>query len=191
MGGAEGTDVRRLDRGEVQRPVVLRTLRFHHAAGQEIQTVLTGPLRRAQTGPAVPQPVPQAGGVRLHPVGEVLESLAPAEACGRLTAHEVQQPPHPLVAEVLGVRCVGVQRSLDPLVVHRRAHADARVQPSSGQEVDRRQVLGQSQRVLPAERGDGDAERDAVGALRSGGQYGDGTRPVRARTRPGRRGVPG
>jgi hypothetical protein len=112
--------------------------------------------------------------VGLHPVGEGLEPFRPAEVRRRLAPHEVQQPLHPPVAEVLGVGRVRVERALDLVEVHRRAHADARVEPSPGQQVDGGQVLGEAQRVLPAERDDRRAEFDAAGALRGRGQDGDG-----------------
>ncbi len=110
----------------------------------------------------------------MHPVREDLEALDPAEVRGRLAPHEVQQPLHPPVAEVLGVGRVRVERALDLVEVHRRAHTDARVEPAAGQQVDGGQVLGQPQRVLPAERDDRRAELDAAGALGGRGQDRDG-----------------
>jgi hypothetical protein len=57
--------------------------------------------------------------------------------------------------------------------VHRRADADARVEPAPGQDVDRRQVLGQAQRIFPAQRDDRGAQLDPAGALGGGGEHGD------------------
>ena len=58
--------------------------------------------------------------------------------------------------------------------VHRRADAHARVEPAAGEDVDGGEVLGQPQRVLPAERDDRGPELDPAGALRRGRQHGDG-----------------
>jgi hypothetical protein len=85
---------------------------------------------------------------------------------------QVEQAAHPPVAEVLGVRGVRVEGFLDVLPVHRRTDADPGVETAAGQDVHGGQVLGQAQRVLPAERGDGGAQLDAPGALGGGGQDG-------------------
>lgn len=147
---------------------------LHDTAGEEVHAVLTGPARRTQTATAVPEPPPQTGGVGLHPVREHLEALDTAEVRRALAPHEVQQAPHPLVGEVLGLGRVRVQRLLHLLVVHRRADADTRVDPAPGQDVDRCQVLGQAQRVLPAERDDRGAQLDTAGALRGRCHHRDG-----------------
>lgn len=136
--------------------------------------MFSGPPRRAQAASAVPQAAAETGGVRLHHIGEHLEALDPAEVGGGLAAHQVQQPPHPLMAEVLRVGGVRVQGLLDLLVVHRRADAHPRVEPAPGEDVDGGQVLREAQRVLPAQRDDRGAELDAPGALRGGGEDGDG-----------------
>jgi hypothetical protein len=107
----------------------------------------------------------------LDPVGEDLEAAGAAGVGGRLAAHEVQQPPHAFVAEVLDVRGVGIQGVLDGVVPHRRADADPWVQPSAGQDVDCRQVFGQPQRVLPPQRDHRGPQVDAAGALRRGRQH--------------------
>ena len=89
-----------------------------------------------------------------------------AEGAGRLAAHQPEQPVDPLVGEVLDVAGVRVERAADLVVPHRRADAQARVEPAAGEHVDGRPVLGEPERVLPAERGDGRAELDPAGALR-------------------------
>ena len=144
-----------LDLGEVGR-----VLGLDHVAGQEVHAVLAGPLRRPRAAAAVPEPVLQPGRVRLDPVGPLLDALGAAEGAGLLAADEPQQPLDALVAEVLGVGGVGVERGLDVVPVHRRADADAGVEPAAGEDVDGGEVLGQPQRVLPAERDDGGAELD-------------------------------
>ena len=85
----------------------------------------------------------------------------PLNVGDRLAAHEAQQPLDPSVGEVLDVGGVRVERVLDVVPVHRRPDADAGVEPAAGQHVDGGQVLGEPQRVLPAERGHGGAELDA------------------------------
>ena len=87
---------------------------------------------------------------------------------------EAQQPRHALVAEVLDVGGVRVERLADVVVAHRRPDAHARVQPAARQDVDGREILGQPQRVLPAQRDDGRSQRDPPGALGGGGEHGDG-----------------
>jgi hypothetical protein len=112
--------------------------------------------------------------VRLHLVRPLLDdALATGEGAGRLSADEPQQPGDPLVAEVLGVRRVGIQGALDVVPVHRRADADAGVEPAAGEDVDGREVLGEPERVLPAQGDDGCAQLDPAGPLRRGGQDGD------------------
>src|SRR4051794_34805625 len=160
MGGAEGPYVGELDPGEV-----LGLLSPDHAAGEEVHPVLARPLRRAKAGAAVPESRPQAGGVRLDPVGEHLDALDTTESRCRLAGHKAQQPLKPVIAEVLDVRRVGVERLLDPVEVHRRPDADPRVEPTSGQDVDGGEILSQAQRILPAERDDSGAQLDAAGAL--------------------------
>ena len=135
--------------------------------------MLAGPRGRAQAGAAVPEPGAQARRVRLHPVGELLDPLGAPEARRGLAGHEPQQPQHPLVAEVLGVGGVRVERGLDVVPVHRRADADAGVEPAAGEHVDGGEVLGQPQRVLPAERDHRGAELDPAGALGGGGEHRD------------------
>src|SRR3712207_7880572 len=61
----------------------------------------------------------------------------------------------------------GVERRPHVLPAHREAHADAGVEPPTGQHVDGGEVLRQAQRVLPAQRDDGGPELDAARALRS------------------------
>jgi len=58
--GAEGPDVRELDRLEI-----LGRLRPYYRRGQEVHLVLPGPPGRRQRGAAVPHPGPQPGRVRL------------------------------------------------------------------------------------------------------------------------------
>ena len=163
----EGPDLGQLLGAEVVRPLGL-----HHAAGQEVHPVLPGPPGRAQAAPAVPGPPGQAGRVRLDPVGEDLDPDRAAEVGGRLAAQVREQPLDPSVAEV-DVAAVGVERLPDVLVVHRRPDADPRVEPAAGQEVDGGQVLGQAQRVLPAERDHRRPQLDPAGPLGRGGQHGD------------------
>ena len=55
-----------------------------------------------------------------------LDALDAAEVGRRFAADEPQQPVHPLVAEVLDVGGIRVQRLFDLVVVHRRTDADAR-----------------------------------------------------------------
>jgi hypothetical protein len=81
--------------------------------------------------------------VRLDPLGEHLETLDAAEVTGWFAAHEAEQAAHPLITEILDVTGIGVERVPDLVVVHRRADADPRVEAAAGQDVDRRQVLGQ------------------------------------------------
>jgi len=113
-----------------------------------------------------------AGGVRLDAWRELLDALLAAERRHGVAAHAGQQPLDPLVAEVLHVVGVRVERVLDVVVVHRRADADARVEPAAGQHVHRGQVLGQAQRVLPAQRDHRRAQLDAAGPLGRRGQEG-------------------
>ena len=122
---------------------------------------------------AVPEPVGQARRVRLHPVGPLLDPLLARNGDAGSPRDEPQQPRHPLVAEVLDVGGVRVERVLDVVPVHRRPDADAGVEPAAGQHVDGRQVLGQPQRVLPAERGHRRAELDPARPLRGGREHGD------------------
>ncbi len=112
--------------------------------------------------------------MRLDAVGEDLEALGAAEVGGGFAADEGQQPAHPLVPEVLEVGGAGVEGVLDLVEVERRADADARVEPAAGQDVHGGQILGEAERVLPGERGDGGAQLDAGGALGGGGQNGYG-----------------
>jgi hypothetical protein len=168
---AEGLDLGVLDRGEVGG--VRGVLGPDHAAGQQGQPLLAGPPRGSEAGAAVPDPLGQPGRVRLDPVGELLGALDAAERAGRLAPDQPDQPEHPLVAEVLQIGGVGVEGAADVGEVPRRSDADAGVDPSPGQDVDSGQILGQPQRVLPAERGDGGAQLDAAGALGGGGQHRD------------------
>jgi hypothetical protein len=78
--------------------------------------------------------------VRLDAVGEHLEALGAPEVGDRFAADVVDQPANALVAEVLGVGGVRVQRALDLVVVPWRADADPRVEPAAGQQVDGGQV---------------------------------------------------
>jgi hypothetical protein len=166
---AEGLDVRGLDLGEV-----LGLLGLHHVGGQEVHPVLAGPRRRAQAAAAVPRATGQAGGVRLHAVRPLLDdALAAGEGRRALAAEEPQQPQYAPVAEVLGVGGVRVERLLHVVPVHRRADAHARVQPAAGEDVDGGEVLGQPQRVLPRQRGDGGAQPDPAGALGESREDGD------------------
>jgi hypothetical protein len=112
--------------------------------------------------------------VRLNPVGEDFESLPAAEISGGFAPHEVQQPLHPPVTEVLGVRGIRIQGVLDPVVEHRRADADTWIEAAAGQDINGGQVLGEPQRVFPAQRGNRGAEFDAPGALRGSRQHGHG-----------------
>jgi hypothetical protein len=160
--------MRQLHGGEV-----LRLLGAHHAGGEEVHRVLPGPPRRRQRGAAVPHPGPQPWRVRLHPVGELLESLGSAERHGRLTGDEPQQPRQALVGEILGVTGVGVQGAAHVIPVPRRPGAHSRVQPPAGQQVHGGQVLREPQRVLPAERDHRGAELDPRRALRRGREHGD------------------
>jgi hypothetical protein len=91
--------------------------------------------------------------VRLDPLGELLDPDRAAERARLLARDEAQQPQHALVAEVLDVGGVRVERVADVVVAHRRPDAHARVEPAAGQDVDGREVLGQPQRVLPARAG--------------------------------------
>src|SRR5580704_383780 len=111
--------------------------------------------------------------MRLHPAGELLHALATGERAGRLAPDQAQQPGHPLVAEVLEVRRVGVQRGLDGVEVHRRPDADPGIEPAAGQYVDRAEILGQPERVLPAERDHRRSQLDPAGPLRRRRQDGD------------------
>ena len=97
----------------------------------------------------------------------------PLERRSGRAADEAQQPGEALVAEVLHVARVGVERLADVGVVHRRADADPRVEPAAGQDVDGGEVLGEPQGVLPAERDHRGAQLDAPGALRRRGQHRD------------------
>lgn len=164
----------RPDLGELHLGEVLGLLRADHAAGQQVHPVFARPPGRAQTAGAVPQTPAQPRGVGLDPVGVHLEALDPAEAAGRLAAHQVQQPLHPAMAEVLEVGGAGVERLLEMLVVRRRADTDPRVEAAPGEDVHGRQILGEPQRVLPAERDHGRAELDPPGALGRGGEDGEG-----------------
>src|SRR3954471_14135744 len=88
-------------------------------------------------------------------------------------ADESHQPLAPPVGEVLDLGGVGVERPPDVVPVHRRADADAGVEPPAGEDGDRGEVLGQPQGVLPAERDDRRAQLDAGGPLGGRGQDGD------------------
>ena len=136
--------------------------------------MLAGPLGRAEAGAAVPEAVGQPCGVRLHPVGELLDALGALEGAHRLAADHAQQPLDPFVAEVLELGGVGVERSLDVVPAHRRTDAEAGVEPSAREQVDGGEVLGQPQRVLPAQRDDRRTQLDPAGALRGRGQDRDG-----------------
>jgi len=111
--------------------------------------------------------------VRLHPVGELLEPHGPAGRGRLLPGDEPQQPRHPLVAEVLRVGRARVQRPVHVVEARRRPHAHPGIEASAGQYVHRGQILGEPQRVLPAERYHRGAELDPRGVLRGGRQHGD------------------
>ena len=111
--------------------------------------------------------------MRLNPAGELLDALDALERAGWLALDQAQQPRYPLVAEVLGVRRVRVQHRLDVVEVIRRPDADPRIEPAAGQHVDRAQVLGQPERVLPAERDHCRTQLDAASPLRRRGEHGD------------------
>ena len=71
------------------------------------------------------------------------------------------------------------RRSRDKAPAHlrpvpRRPDAEPRVEPPAGQDVHGRQVLGQPQRVLPAQRDHRRPKLDPRRALRGGGEHGDG-----------------
>lgn len=131
------------------------------------------PTSRPQARAAIPHAAAQPLGVRLDTVGEHLEAPHAAEFGGRLTAYEVEQSSHAVVTEVFDVGGVGIQRLLDAVVVHRRTDTDTRIEAPAGQDVDRCQVLGQSQRILPAEGNHGSAQINAARALRGRRQDGD------------------
>jgi hypothetical protein len=128
----------------------------------------------AEARRAVPHAAAQPGGVRLHPVGEDLDALRAGEGARGLAGDESEQPGHTLGAEVLPVRGVRVEGALDRVEVHRGPDAHTRVEPPARQDVDRREVLGQPQRVLPAQRDHRGAQLDAAGALRGRGEHRDG-----------------
>src|SRR3954454_12328529 len=167
-GCSERADVPGLDLGEVDR-----VLGLDDVAGQEVHAVSPSTLRGPRAATAVPEAVLQGGRVRFDPVGPFLDALAAAEGAGLLAADEPEQSLNALVAEVLALGGVGVEGRLDVVPVHRRADADAGVEAAAGEDVDGGEVLGQPERVLPAERDDGGAELDPAGALRRGGEDGD------------------
>jgi hypothetical protein len=71
-----------------------------------------------------------------------------------------------LNAGAIDVGGVGIQRVFHLVIVHGRPDADARMDTASGQNVDRREILGQPQGVLPPQRDDGRPQLDPAGALR-------------------------
>ena len=94
--------------------------------------------------------------------GELLEAVGPGERRRGRPGDEPQQPRDPLVAEVLEVGRVGIQRLPHVVPVHRLPDAEPRVEPAAGEHIDGRQVLGQPERVLPAERDHRRAELDSA-----------------------------
>ena len=115
----------------------------------------------------------KALGVRLDPIGENLEPFNAAESADGFTPQHLEQPTYAFVAEVFDVAGVGIERISHPVVVHGRPDTDARIEATSGQDVDGGKVFSQPQRILPAEGDNGRAQTDAAGALRRGGQHGD------------------
>ena len=94
----------------------------------------------------------------------------PLKGAHRFTTDHPQQALDPLVAEVFDLGGVGIQRFLHVVPAHRRPDAHAGVEPPAREQVDRRQILSQPQRILPAQRDHRRAEGDPAGALRSGSQ---------------------
>jgi len=89
----------------------------------------------------------------------------------RVAAHEVAEPQEPVVAEVLVLGGVGVDRVLVEVEVHRGADRETGVQPSTQQHVDGAEVLGEPEGVLGPDRRDRGAEVDPRGPLRGRGQH--------------------
>lgn len=136
-----------------------------HAAGQQVQALLAGPACRVLAARAVPDAVGEPGTVRLDVVGELLDALGPRERAGRVAAEQPHEAEDALVGEVLGVAGVGIERRADVVEARRRTDAHPGVHATTGQDVDGGEVLGQAERVLPAQRGDRRPELDARGAL--------------------------
>ena len=138
--------------------------------------MLARPDRRPGAADAAPEPVDEAGAVRLHDVAELLDAAAARRGADDVAAHEVAEAQEAVGAEVLLVEGVGVDRVAVEVEVHRRARREAGVQAAAEQHVDRAEVLREAERVLGADRRDGGAELDAAGALRRGRHDRDGGR---------------
>ena len=162
--GAKGTNLGLLNLSEI-----LRRLCSDHAAGEEVQTLLAGPRRGGQARAAVPDATCKAWGVRLHAVGEDFDARRSAEPRDRLAADRSEQALDSLIREIFDVTSVGVKGLLHLVIAHRRPDADPGIDPAAGEHVHRRQVLGQAERILPAERRDSRSHLDTAGALRRGG----------------------
>ena len=138
----------------------------------KVEVVLTGPLGRSQTRPAVPDPLCESRRVRLDPAGELFDTDRAGERTDRLTPHHPQQAGYPFVAEILELGGVGVEPVLDVVPPHRWPDAESGIEPTVGEQIDSGQVLGQPQRVLPTQRDDRGPEVDPPGPLRGGRQHG-------------------
>jgi hypothetical protein len=139
-----------------------------------VEAVLRRPHRGARAARAVPEPVHQAGRLRLHGGRELLLALAPRAVAHGVAAHVVAEAEEPVVAELLLLERVGVDRVAVPVERHGRARAEAGLQAAAREEVHRGEVLGEAERVLGADGRDGRAEVDAARALRGRGHHGDG-----------------
>ena len=103
--------------------------------------------------------------MRLYPAGEVLDGDLALEVAHRVAAQALQQPHHPVLRKVLQLMGFRVQLGLVVVVEHRRADRHARIDPAARQNVDGREILGQPQRILQAERNHRRAQVDTAGAL--------------------------
>ena len=92
--------------------------------------------------------------MRLYPAGEVLDADLALEVAHRVAAQALQQPHHPVLGKVLQLMGFRVEIGLVVVVEHRRADRHARIDPAARQNVDSREILGQPQRILQAERND-------------------------------------
>jgi hypothetical protein len=157
--------------------VDVQLLRFFEGIGdravadvpeQEVQPVFRSPADRAHGPAADPHPVPQPGHVRLDP-GDLASVRGGQWFLGEWGAREgLQEASDQFVRIRGGVDVRPPQRGEEIGVRGRRADPD--VQSVPRQCADRREVLGQAERVLDAQRDHVGLQGDVRGALGRGGQ---------------------
>ncbi len=141
----------------------------------QVEPLLGRPLGGRAGACAPPDPVPQAGRVRLDPqqarrVREHRARVGPGEtlAAEHLEEHAGVLAGHVGVALAFGRGVSEVAETVDHLL--RRAAADTQLQPATGDQVGGTGVLGHVERVLVAHVDHGGAQLDPAGPRRGRGQ---------------------